>query len=520
MKTTRKPYRIGIFPSVSQNARSVAHCLSQNVNFQTIGLASQAYSNDDDRLYYNEVCHDLPPLNAGVRNFVNEPADEFLRALNTTINRMQLNAIFPVHDYAAYVLSNLKDSIVCPVIAGHPGFQRQCFFKMETYSLFANEEFGPICYDNYVAARNVVRNGIPVYSKPMFGAGGRGHRIIETIDDFTTADMVNNTILMDIIGGEKHKEMQEYTVDCFSDPVTRKLQLVLPRRRGLVLNGVAQSSEFLHPPIRSSDSECPGVIGIYDTILQIAHRISEFIQPVGTWFFQLKENSHYKDLKLMEVCSRPSTGVDFCSMVGYNLPAMSCYAYLDQDVSSGNTLLKMPTVPDEMQRALVTRKTSPVLLITSRSTPPKPDWAIFDLIDTIVKLSPNAEWLPNPHVLATIHQMINIGIKIGIVTRVPSENEQALQYSMDATLDILIRCGLYQDRGIRHQFVNFVKCIPHSYADHPTAKADAILEIPLIGRNHAGKLKAIFVDNSFKERDAVASRTGIPTFDVNAICCL
>ncbi|MCR0983451.1 ATP-grasp domain-containing protein [Roseomonas populi] len=199
-----------------------------------------------------------------------------------------------------------------------------------------------------------------------------------------------------------------------------------------------------------------------EAITGIAERINARLVMRGPWFFQLRQDRDGR-WKLLEVACRVAGTMVAQRARGVNLPLMAVHDFMGRDVVP----LPSPHV------RLVERR------IATRA---RLDWAFdevfVDLDDTLV-----ADGRAVPGVVAFLYQCAGEGKRLHLVTRHAGDPEEALRRARIAP-------GLFD-------------AIHHLRAGEP--KAGVIGE------------RAIFVDNHFPERAAVAAARGIPVLDVDAV---
>ncbi len=197
-----------------------------------------------------------------------------------------------------------------------------------------------------------------------------------------------------------------------------------------------------------------------------AEKINEALVPRGTWFFQVKENQE-RELVLQEIAPRIAGGMALYRNVGVNFPLLSIYDAMGLDLS-----IVLNSYSIEMDRALKN-----VFLIRL-----KYKHVFIDLDDTILLRN-----RVNPWVMAFLYQCINEGVKLHLLTKhedVYGERVKKVlkRYRLETIFDSVIRVGEKEE------------------------KADYI-----------DRKSAIFIDDSFGERERVKKSLGIPTFDTSGL---
>lgn len=248
---------------------------------------------------------------------------------------------------------------------------------------------------------------------------------------------------------------EEVTVDCFSD--ASGLRYAAARSRLRIKNGIAVRSVLL-----PDDEEAR----------RIAAAISERLGPRGlhgVWFFQLRRDTGGV-YRLLEVATRTAGTMCVSRAAGVNLPLMALWDALGYRTEPARQLEAV-----EVSRALA----------NSYRTALDFDELFIDFDDTIVDhrsrtLNLEAVWL--------LYQCANKGIPVTLVTRYPGQ-----MGDLRAAL-----AALRLDATLFHELVQ----VPMG-----ESKADHIAPGP----------HAVYVDDSFGERAAVAAAHGIVALGVDAI---
>ena len=185
----------------------------------------------------------------------------------------------------------------------------------------------------------------------------------------------------------------------------------------------------------------------------------------GAWFFQLKEDSDGV-LTLLEIAPRIAGTMALHRNLGVNLAALSVFDAMDIDVS-----IQKNDFPIEVDRALTNRFRAE---LSYRHV-------YMDLDDCLI-----CDGLVNPDAIAFLYQCVNREIALHLVTRhAGSVSETLKRARIEGLFDEIIhlQAGERKSDAIRHP-------------------------------------DAIFIDDSFRERQDVRDRKGIPVFAPDAIECL
>lgn len=198
-------------------------------------------------------------------------------------------------------------------------------------------------------------------------------------------------------------------------------------------------------------------------VTNIAEVINSRLKFLGLWYFQLKGDGNGK-LKLLEVSSRCAGTMCLTRARGVNLPLLSVYTALGYNV----------TVFDNKYNVSMDRSLTGRYLIDFHY-----DTVYVDFDDTVT-----ISGKVNPRVMQFLYQCRNKNKRIVLITR--------HEYDIYDTL---------QKFSISSKLFDRIMSV-----DEHSAKAEFI-----------NQDSAIFIDNSYHERKDVASKLGIPVFDVDAI---
>jgi len=202
---------------------------------------------------------------------------------------------------------------------------------------------------------------------------------------------------------------------------------------------------------------------VSDSIFQeYAHIISQHISLYGAWFFQLKQDvsGHFR---LLEVAPRIAGTMALNRVKGVNFPLLSLYEAM-------NLPLKIMThsIDVEIDRALINRYRHNYSF----------DVLYIDFDDMLI-----VKDVVNLDAIRLVYQCINQGKRVILLTRHHGDLLATLRrFHLSSVFDEIIHVETNQQ------------------------KADFIREE-----------RAIFVDDSFRERELVSQQCGIPTFDSSMI---
>ena len=193
-----------------------------------------------------------------------------------------------------------------------------------------------------------------------------------------------------------------------------------------------------------------------DRVREIAGIINEKIPMRGVWFFQLKRNAN-GEYRLLECATRVAGTMCLERAVGVNLPLLTLFDALDMDVSFA----------PQLKSASVSRA-----LYNVFDAAPEYDRVYIDYDDTLI-----VKDRVNFTVLRFIYQCVERKIPVTLLTRHETDVRQDMQAYR-------IFPGLFDE----------IVCIPRS-----EKKTDHVSPPP----------KALFIDDSFAEREAMRRAFGI-----------
>jgi len=229
----------------------------------------------------------------------------------------------------------------------------------------------------------------------------------------------------------------------------------------------ARKLRFIGPRFRNrvnmgisfNSTRCP----VTEEIALIANTINSRMNFRGVWYFQVKKDKNNK-LKLLEVSCRTSGTMVFYRMLGINFALLSIYDAFDYDIE-----ILFNDIEIELDRCLKNR-----FRLTLEF-----DTVYIDFDDVIIINNKI-----NDLAMQFIYQMLNRGKKIILITK----HEVNLS---DSLVKYRISPGLF----------------------------DSIIHLNLSEEKYEciNCKNSIFIDNSFRERQKVHEKLGIPVFDVDAI---
>lgn len=224
---------------------------------------------------------------------------------------------------------------------------------------------------------------------------------------------------------------------------------------------------FISPRSRKRTMAGISVAGQNEKLTQeiehIAKTINERLKFNGLWFFQIKQDKN-KKWKLLEIATRHATSMSFTRAIGVNLPLLSIYLAMGKPININPNKYNV-----KMDSTLIRRYKIDYDYET----------VYFDFDDTLI--IKEQVYLP---AISFLFQCKNKGIKVILLTKHEKEIYQTMKkYHIDSSIF----------NEIIHIEMNDKKS------------------------KYINPNKAIFIDNSFQERQDVSINCNIPVFDVDGI---
>jgi predicted ATP-grasp superfamily ATP-dependent carboligase len=201
-------------------------------------------------------------------------------------------------------------------------------------------------------------------------------------------------------------------------------------------------------------------------VIDIASKINQKLKFRGAWFFQLKESAD-NELVLMEVAPRIAGTMGLTRVRGINLALLSIFDRLNLDINIINNHYKI-----EIDRALISRYN--IELDYKK--------VYIDLDDTLI-----VKGEVNPWIVTFLYQSLNKEKEIHIISR------HKQRFNEDT-----------QEFLIAHKLASF---------------SELVIDVPQDREKYEyiDANEAIFIDDSFSERNKVFKKLNIPVFDVSSI---
>lgn len=198
-------------------------------------------------------------------------------------------------------------------------------------------------------------------------------------------------------------------------------------------------------------------------IQYIAQAINDKLSFLGLWWFQIKRDIHGK-WKLLEISTRCAGTMCLTRARGVNLPLLSVYIAMGYDIE----------IQSNNYTAIVDRT-----LISRYKINYDYDTVYFDFDDTLTinnKINLKAIWF--------LYQCQNLGKKVILITKHEKNLSKTMkEYAISENL-----------------FYKIIHIKPNE-----------------IKANYIKHKKAIFIDNSYQERNAISKMHHIPVFDVDGL---
>ena len=288
-----KKINVLVFPCGSENSLEIHTALKDVVNVNLFGVSGKY---DHGEYIYENYIGNFP--------YISE--DCFIRTLNETIIKFNIDIIFPTHDDVVLKLAENIDVIKSKIAVPSLRAAQLSRSKKQTFNLFKDCRFCPIVYTTY----NEIINNLPVFIKPDKGQGGKGALLLKEENSHTINSYMNEEyVICEYLPGE------ELTVDCFSD-FNGNLRFVGPRTRERIFGGISMRST---------------IIPLSEEIRAIAETINKKVKINGLWFFQLKKDKKGQ-YKLMEMSVRTAGTMNLYRGIGINFPLLTVYNALGYEV--------------------------------------------------------------------------------------------------------------------------------------------------------------------------------------------
>lgn len=302
-----KKFKILVFPCGSEIGLEIHRSLKYSSHIELYGGSSVK---DHGAFVFDNYIADLP--------FFND--SKFVSKLNQTIEKYQIDAIYPAMDGVMAELGKNADDIKCKIIGSSPKTSSICLSKKKTYMHLK----GVVnLADLYSSLEEVTQ--FPVFMKPDVGYGSRGAEIVNNrIEGEQHLKAFPTSIILENLPGD------EFTIDCFTN---KKGELLFSggRQRNRIMNGISVNTS----PVNDNEQ-----------FQAIAKKINQAIEFQGAWFFQLKKDALGR-LKLLEVASRMGGSSSLYRNLGVNFSLLSVFDAFNLPVE---VLLNNHAI--EMDRAL------------------------------------------------------------------------------------------------------------------------------------------------------------------------
>lgn len=195
----------------------------------------------------------------------------------------------------------------------------------------------------------------------------------------------------------------------------------------------------------------------------LGRAINDRLDFLGLWYFQVKRSAQGA-YKLMEISARCAGGQAITRARGFNLPVLSVYAAMDRDV-------RLPKGRPGVRVDRVLKNISDFDF--------EYDEVFIDYDDCVINGSKT-----NPDLMRFLYQCKNLGKETILITKHAGDLFKSLSEHF-ISVSIFDRIVHLKDGDSKSE--------------------------------HVSRRRAIFIDNSFSEREEVSSRCDVPVFDVEGV---
>lgn len=293
-----------VFPCGSEIGLEIHNALKYSKDFKLFGGSSV---DDHGKFVYENYVPDIP--------FIDD--EGLLDFLNETIEKYDIDLIYPAHDDVVLKLSELKDDLNAHVVVSDSDTCDVCRSKSKTYEFFREFDFIPKVYDvskdsfgDLDHVRKEAEGEFPIFLKPDVGQGAKGVAVANNIDDLRHHFTENPGLI-----AVEYLPNEEYTIDCFS--AKGELLYCEKRERIRVKDGISVNAVTVETE---------------ESIKEIARIINSKLKFDGAWFFQLKKDKA-NQYKLLEIAPRIAGTMALHRNTGINFPLLTLYVHLGIDVS-------------------------------------------------------------------------------------------------------------------------------------------------------------------------------------------
>lgn len=296
----------------------------------------------------------------------------------------------------------------------------------------------------------------PVFAKPDRGQGSQGVRKFTSRDELEMVFAADPDFFKTNVVAE-YLPGEEFTIDCLSDG-TGALVFAAPRVRHQIRNGISTDAEILDMP----------------ELHEAAQVIGSHFGLVGAWFYQMKKAAD-SSLKLLEVAPRLGGASCLNRMRGVNFSHLSILA------EQGQSFTVMPRAePRRIQRRLANY---PVQRLEGLD-------AIYVDFDDCLLCEPDL----NTSLLGALYRHQGQGARIVLVSR----HAHDLQARLEALRIAALFDAVYH---ITEEAVPKSRIIAQDLQEAFGARA----------------VRAVFIDDSFRERVDVSKMLGLETLDLTML---
>ncbi len=296
-----------VFPCGSEIGLEINNALKYSKDFRLFGGSSV---DDHGKFVYENYIPNIP--------FIDD--ENLCSFLNETIEKYNIDLIYPAHDDVVLKLSEIKDKLNAHVVVSNDKTCDICRSKSKSYVFFKDYDFIPKMYeiskDDFDTVENeknvetLTKDEFPIFLKPDIGQGAKGVAIANNVNDLKHHFIENPSLI-----AVEYLPNEEYTVDCFSSK--GELLYCEKRERIRVKDGISVNAM---------------TVKTEDKIKEIARIINSKLTFNGAWFFQLKKDKN-NQYKLLEIAPRIAGTMALHRNTGVNFPLLTLYSHLGIDVN-------------------------------------------------------------------------------------------------------------------------------------------------------------------------------------------
>lgn len=485
-------YRVLVFPCGSGIGLEISDALKHLKEVELVGATSVSEIPTHCPYVFARLYDTLPYINEGTK---------LVDALVDIIRSEKIDVLFPALDDVTTFYADHRErleSTGARVLLPSSTAVHTARSKKLTYSACAGSVAVPEVFDDWAKRSDMLE--YPVFMKPERGQGSQGARRIDnSMQLFAHAAMLADPLVTEYLPG------REFTVDCFADRDSGLL-FARARQRRRIRGGISVATSPIPnhttAPVSLSLSEWKA--GDHSSwVWPMALSIQRALKLHGVFFFQVKENRAGLPV-LMEVAPRVAGAMALFRHTGVNFPLLGIYEAFRRPV---HILTNDEQVQIRLMDKAYVNRFDAIGLDSYRA-------AYVDLDDTLV-----IRGRLNTQLVRLLFQCIDQRKRLVLVTRSRGEPMAVLaHYRLREVFDRVIHItaeSTHQAKShhIRSDMFSFLEPEPKHCIPALTNPADHIGQ----GAQQCSGPKAIFIDDSFRERYDVSKELGIPVFDCSML---